>query len=262
VQSPFGGEVTIAGYVYPASNLSAGAPNFKYRISVSDDNGLTWNGLVDTFAVSRKLIPWGGVPITLPDFPQKVDTAGATAGFYTYVADWITGPGDALTAVTGNVLAKWQTAGKPHGLYKIKMDVYDPSTMTFFPAVNHATILLDNVAPLSSIGITSGGGSCGDFHIGDKISGTYSVTDLHFHALSLQLLPAGGTFTAPVPLPRHWTDPGASTSGDTGVWTLDTAGLPPCGYVVRLSAADRTIVDSGTIGNTSEAFVGFCLKAP
>jgi hypothetical protein len=261
VQSPFGGEVTITGYVYPASNLSAGAAAFKYRISVSGDGGATWTALNDTFTVSRQLIPWGGIPAALPDVTQNVDLVGITAGYYTYQADWTTGPGDALIVVSGNVLTKWQTAGKPNGLWQIKMDVYDPSTNMFFPAVNTATILLDNVAPLPNIIITSGGGSCGDFYVGDEISGTYSVSDLHFYFLSLELLPGGGgSFTAPVPLPRFWTDPGASTLGDAGTWTLNTAGLPPCGYVVVLNAYDRTIVNSGFIGNYSDATQGFCLK--
>lgn len=268
VQSPFGGEVTITGYIYPASNLSAGAMPFKYRISVSNDGGVTWTPLVDNFSVSRQRIPWGGVPAALPDINQAVDTTGITANFYTYQADWTTGPGDALIVVASNVLAKWQTAGRPNGLYRIKMDVYDPSTNTFFPGVNTATILLDNVAPVGLpddatrpfINITSGGGSCGDFHIGDKIGGSYAVSDDHFYYLTLGLLPTSGTFMAPIPLPRFWTDPGASTNGDAGTWTLDTTGLSPCGYVVVLNAWDRTIVNSGYLGNYNYGSVGFCLK--
>jgi hypothetical protein len=260
-QSPFGGEVTITGYIYPGSNLSAGASPFKYRISVSDDGGTTWTSLNNTFTVSRQLMPWGGVPAALPDIAQIVDPSGPTAGYYTYRADWLTGPGDAMIAVSNNVLAKWQTAGKLGGLWQIKMDVYDPSSNTFSPASNTATIMLDNVDPTVSIDITSGGGSCGDFHVGDKISGTYSVSDLHFHGVLLQVLPGGGSFTEPVPLPRLWTDPGASTFGDAGTWTLDTGGLPPCGYVVLLTANDRTIVDSNHIGNFASEPKGFCLKA-
>jgi hypothetical protein len=262
VQSPFGGVVTVTGYVYPASNISTGAAPFKYRISVSNDGGATWAGLTDTFTVSRQLIPYGGVPSALPDVTQQVDPSGITAGYYTYQADWITGPGDALIVVAGNVLAQWQTAGKS-GLWQIKMDVYDPATSTFFPAVNTAAIYLDNAAPslVPPISITSAGGSCGDFKVGDKITGTYNVSDEHFYYLSFELLPPnGGSFTAPTPLPRFWTDPGASTLGDSGTWTLDTTGLPPCGYVVILNAWDRTIVNSGFIGWYNNSSTGFCLK--
>lgn len=260
VQSPFGGIVTITGYLYPASNISAGAAPFKYRISVSNDGGVTWVGLNDTFTVSRQLIPYGGIPTALPDVTQNVDPSGITAGYYTYQADWITGPGDALIVVANNVLAEWQTAGKS-SLWQIRMDVYNPATSTFFPAVNATAILLDNTPPSATITITSPGGSCGDFKVGDKITGNYSVSDLHFYDLSLELLPGGGgAFTAPTPLPRFWTDPGASTFGDSGTWTLDTTGLPPCGYVVVLNADDRTIVNSGYIGWYNDASVGFCLK--
>jgi hypothetical protein len=263
VQSPFGGQVNITGYIYPASNLSAGAAPLKYRISVSADGGVTWTALNNPFTASRQEIPYGGTPAPLPDFPQAVDASGTTAGYYTYLADWTTGPGDALIIVAGNILAQWQTAGLADALWKIKMDFYDPSTSTFHYGVDSATILLDNTPPNPNpFLITSGGGSCGDFHVGEKISGTYSVSDLHFYFLELVLLPpSGGAFTAPTPLPRYWTDPGASTFGDAGSWTLDTTGLPPCGYVVELNAYDRTIVNSGYIGNFNQAFQGFCLKA-
>ncbi|UUZ47437.1 hypothetical protein LP420_29805 [Massilia sp. B-10] len=38
--------------------------------------------------------------------------------------------------------------------------------------------------------------------------------------------------------------------------------MPKCGYVVRLSATDRTIVNSGFVGFYNEATVGLCLKLP
>ncbi|UUZ53068.1 hypothetical protein LP419_29380 [Massilia sp. H-1] len=37
--------------------------------------------------------------------------------------------------------------------------------------------------------------------------------------------------------------------------------MPKCGYVVRLSATDRTIVNSGFVGFYNEATVGLCLEA-
>ena len=50
------------------------------------------------------------------------------------------------------------------------------------------------------------------------------------------------------------------TTGEAGNWTLDTHGIDPCGYVLRLYASDRTNVNS-----TGNAFdmaydVGFCLE--
>ena len=46
----------------------------------------------------------------------------------------------------------------------------------------------------------------------------------------------------------------------SGTWSLDTHGLDPCGYVVRLDGYDRTIVNSGYVGWDGHAFEGFCLK--
>ncbi|UUZ53067.1 hypothetical protein LP419_29375 [Massilia sp. H-1] len=87
------------------------------------------------------------------------------------------------------------------------------------------TVKIDNAAPQIPVGsfkITSGGGSCADFTIGDIIEGTYQVIDEHFGSLSLSVLPSlGGVFTAPVPLPR--TYPTVSTLGEAGIWRLDTA---------------------------------------
>lgn len=46
-----------------------------------------------------------------------------------------------------------------------------------------------------------------------------------------------------------------------GMWQLATAGMKPCGYVIRLGVYDRTIVNSGYIGWYAEDTAGFCLEA-
>jgi len=49
---------------------------------------------------------------------------------------------------------------------------------------------------------------------------------------------------------------------ENGTWSLQT--LPttqPCGYVMIVTAADNTIVDSGFKGFQTQAFQGFCLRA-
>ena len=42
---------------------------------------------------------------------------------------------------------------------------------------------------------------------------------------------------------------------------IDTSALPPCGYVIHLTAYDRTIVDCGTSWRDDDT-VGFCLRVP
>jgi hypothetical protein len=121
-------------------------------------------------------------------------------------------------------------------------------------ATSPKLIQLDNTWPDDAIDITSGGGSCGDFKVGDKIDGSYWASDneaLDHVAFSLEPFPKfiGHAVTSP-----------PSLTSQSGTWQLDTTGLAPCGYVVRLDAVDRTIVNSGGVGFDTPAFTGFCLK--
>lgn len=251
-QSPFGGEVVLTGHLANPTDISSGAAPLKYRVVVNDGSGD--QTLTEVFSVGRSQL-LDGVWTFLPSVVQSVDADG----FYTYREDLTGAPGNAQIYVSGNVLARWQTAGKT-GTWTIRIEAKDAANVVY-PG-NIITVRLDNAAPQfppNSFKITSGGGSCADFFIGDIIEGTYAVTDEHFNALNLAVLPAlGGTFTAPVPLPR--TYPTVSTNGEAGVWRLDTTGMPKCGYVIRLSASDRTIVNSGFVGFGNETFLGLCLK--
>ncbi len=253
-QSPFGGEVIITGHLANPTDISAGATALRYRVIVND--GSVDQVLTNPFNIARTQL-LDGVWSFLAGVTQTPDAQG----FYTYREDLTGGPGNAQIYVAGNVLARWQTAGKT-GTWTIRIEAKDAADVVYVGAA--VTVRIDNSAPQIPVGsfkITSGGGSCADFTIGDIIEGTYQVVDEHFGSLSLTVLPAlGGTFTAPVPLPR--TYPTVSTFGEAGVWKLDTTGMPKCGYVVRLSASDRTIVNSGFVGFYNEAFVGLCLKVP
>jgi hypothetical protein len=58
--------------------------------------------------------------------------------------------------------------------------------------------------------------------------------------------PAGGLAnTAPAP-------------GDA--WSLDTTGMQACGYVLRVVAVDRAIVNSQAVGHYAAHSAGFCLE--
>lgn len=251
--SPFGGWVVITGHLANTADISSGAAPLKYRISVSDDNFVTEQRLTNNFDVGRTQL-LNGVWSFLADITQSVDGDD----FYTYREDLVNGLGNAQIFVSGNTLAKWQTAGLT-GTWKIRIEAKDAAN-NIYPG-NVVTVRLDNQAPQfppGSFKITSGGGSCADFVIGNVIEGEYAVTDEHFGSLNLAVLPAlGGNFTSPA-LPR--TYPTVPTTGESGTWKLDTTGMPKCGYVIRLSATDRTIVDSGGIGFYNETFVGLCLR--
>ncbi|ATQ77314.1 hypothetical protein CR152_24445 [Massilia violaceinigra] len=252
VQSPFGGEVVITGHIANPTDISSGAGPLKYRVIVNGGNGDQL--LANTFPLARSQL-LDGVWSFLPTIPQAVDAAG----FYTYQEDRTGAPGNAEIFVLGNVLARWDTAGKT-GAWQVRMEVKDAANVVY--AGNPSIVRLDNAGPripAGSFKITTETSSCADFVIGDVIEGTYQVSGQHFSSLSVSVQPAlGGNFTAPLPLPR--TYPAVPTTGEGGVWRLDTSGMPRCGYVIRLGASDRTIVDSGYVGWGAEAFVGLCLK--
>jgi hypothetical protein len=252
--SPFGGLVRIDGHIANPPDISQGASPLKYRILVRAVGSPAWQSLSNAFTIFRTQL-LNGVWSFLPNIVQTVDADG----YYDYQEDLAGGPLNPQRFVSNNVLGYWQTAGLS-GLWQIRLEVKDALNNIYLSSI--VSVFLDNEAPQIPAGafkITSPGGNCADFKIGDVIEGTYQVVDAHFNALNLNVLPAmGGSFTAPVPLPR--TYPTVSTNGEAGAWKLDTTGMPKCGYVVRLSATDRTIVNSAGIGFYTEAFVGLCLR--
>lgn len=259
--SPFGGWVIVTGHIANPPDISNGATRLKYRVEMSDDGGLSWQRVINSFTLKRDQL-LNGIWSDLPDITQSVDADD----WYEYQEDLTYGPGNAMIFPVGNVLARWNTSGLS-GVWRLRIRAKDPAVVgpEWFSDV--VTVKLDNTAPDVAITITSGGGPCGDFTIGDVISGTYSATDLHFGSLQLSVAPAlGGSFTSPAPLPAGptmpltRTYPGVPTTGEAGNWSLDTSGMPRCGYTVHLHVWDRTIRDSGFIGHYNSAVVGLCLR--
>ena len=262
--SPFGGVVIITGHIGNAPDISSGATKLKYRVEVSDNGGLSWQRVANSFTLKRDQL-LNGVWSDLPDISQSVDVDD----WYEYQEDLTDGLGNAMIFPVGNVLARWNTGGLS-GVWRLRIRAKDPSVVGPEWISNVVTVKLDNTAPGAAITITSGGGACADFTIGDVISGTYSATDLHFGSLRLEVAPAlGGSFTSPAPLPAGPTMPltrsyagGVPTGGEAGNWSLDTTGMPRCGYVIYLHVWDRAIINSGFIGHHMPAVVGLCLREP
>jgi hypothetical protein len=78
-------------------------------------------------------------------------------------------------------------------LWQIRLEVKDALNNIYLSSI--VSTFLDNEAPQIPVGafkITSPGGNCADFKIGDVIEGTYEVVDAHFNALNLSILPAMG----------------------------------------------------------------------
>jgi hypothetical protein len=240
-ESPFGGQVWFTGHVVDRAGTQFGGPGIYYRIWIFSEG--SWSFMSTTFTVWTTT--FGSPPVSHLQTPQNLGPPFGD-GWYKYLEDDGT-----LTTVAQNALGYWQSAGDGQAwIYmEAKDTIGDLGTPTTLKLIQ-----LDNTYPADAISITSGGGSCGDFKIGDTITGDYSASDNE--AL------AGVSFSLE-PFPKaisHVVTSPPSPTFQAGTWTLDTSGLDPCGYVVRLDAADRTIVNSGYVGFDWPAFTGFCLK--
>jgi len=238
-ESPFGGQLNFAGYVVNPSTDLPGGPGYQYRLLTSPD-GINYTPVTAQFTVTTMELPSG----TQTNVTQTPDSSG----WVPYLANLSSGP--PFLTVVGNILGYWQSAGNAQ--VWITMEARD-GLMNPLGATVPKLVQLDNTAPVSSVSITSGGGSCGDFKVGDTIAGDYASTDNEALAsVGLSLEPTGGLFTL--------TPVISTLTTQSGTWSLDTTGLSPCGYVVRLDGYDRTIVNSGWVGWDGPAFTGFCLK--
>ena len=241
-ESPFAGQVWFTGHVVDRTGTKFGGPGIFYRIWIFSEG--SWSFMSTTFTVWTTT--FGSPPVSHVQTPQNIPGHGD--GWYKVLED-IGGGG--LTSVAQNTLGYWQSAGDGQAwIYMEARDaIGDLGTPTALKLIQ-----LDNTYPDDAISITSGGGSCGDFKIGDIITGDYSASDNE--ALS-------GVSFGLEPFPKaiaHVVTSPPSLTFQAGTWSLDTSGLAPCGYVVRLDASDRAIVNSGYVGHDTPAFTGFCLK--
>ena len=254
LDSPFGGNIALKGVTF------FGPQPLEYRIMIKGPSDLTPRAYTLPFDVSVTTFP-NIIPVDV--------TQNATGDWFQYLPT-------ATVSVTGGVLAILH--GLENGFHTVYLEFRQPAGPVLAQTVTKA-FFVDNVVPDVDVEITSGAGNCGKFAVGDVISGTYSMSDPHSSHLGLSVTPAaeasGGhlSFTAVAPLaPNPPPAAGASasnalsysagtltTSGAQGTWTLDTNGMDPCGYNIRIHGIDRTIVSGGTIGWHKWDIEGFCL---
>jgi len=274
---PFGGAVYIVGDI-PGANSLPGPDRIKYRLFVRELPPVPqppgpWQPIANDFGVWIE--QHIGILTQFP-FTQQVDLAG----YYTY-RDYGIGSGTwrRVIAPFVGLLGQWNTAKPLTGRWEIRVEALDTLTNTTYLADTtlcpdattrqNVIVALDEDVPVAAITITdfsTDNGvtwqpaiACGDFIAGVLIRGTYSVTDEHFGSLSLSVEPPGPAHGA-TPSPSSRSYPIVPTTGESGTWVLNTTGMDPCGYVVRIDVGDRTIV-SANGGWPNSASVGFCLKA-
>ena len=293
---PFGGTITLTGRIgNPPDSFTSGAPSFKYRIEVFGPAPYdSWQPLTHPVGVAYS--EWhNGWPqecspgevvcnATLHSSEDPFDGLGP--GWYEYLEDV---SGIDRRFLVGDKLMDWPTDVAMEGLWQIRMSTKDPATSTLHPSVQVVSVRIDNTPPsgpagpsatpaqiaadppLTVTGATFNGAAipaidCGKFPVGSIITGTYEIHDpgltkpeQHFGWLSLDVIPdgpAGGAATDPTGR-TFLVD--ALTNGAAGTWELDTSMMKPCGYVIRLTTRDRTIVSGGP-GWLYSYDIGFCLE--
>ncbi len=269
-QSPFGGTITVTGFILNAPNVLGGAVPLRYRVWVRESGGV-WQPLGNSFQISITQQNGVSSPIQFNQI-QSVDSDGC----YTYQEQLFP---NQWRLVAGRVLARWITGRPMTGKWEIRMEAKLPDNSLVPVGIiscsdgttrSQVAVRLDEDPPAAAVsitGFTRGGGPlhpalpCGKFLPGDIIHGSYAAGDEHFGRLVLSVEPAAPAHGA-APSPSQRSYPIVPTTGESGSWSLDTSGMDPCGYIVRLWVRDRTIVNSGSIGWHSSDSVGFCLEAP
>ncbi len=176
---------------------------------------------------------------------------------FTHTADIITGRFNYVSFENNvnGLLAQWNSTGDEK--WQVKLSSYDASGNLV--GVDTHLIQLDNTRPDTSIVITSGMGDCGKFKVGDTISGQFVAIDDNLRNYQLRVEPAVNPAGTAVVSPSSGFVNTAIEPGDN--WSLDdTTNMKPCGYVIHLTAWDRSILNSQRVGHHRSSSVGFCLE--
>ena len=198
----------------------------RYRIQVIDSDG-------DSQTLTEKI--W-----VTPTVGASGYHTGTADGWFDYLA---------YTQNFAGILGYYRSTGEDLVTIQLEIEGYG--------VVDSQVIQLDNTNPDVGITITDPGTDCGLFGSGTVLEGRVFATDLHMGGWSVVV--DGG----PAGFGPNAVTSGGSGNSDTpvggAVWTLDTTGFEQCGYVVRVAASDRAIVNSGNHQHYSTTDVGFCI---
>jgi hypothetical protein len=224
---PFGGIVTVQGA--PPAALAG----HTYKIEVKPLIGGVWSPVLNIIVVTD----------------SNGDTSVHTADPITQRFDYLP-----FNENVNGLLGRWFSGGDD--IWLVRLSVY--SGGGFLLGTDTHRIQLDNTAPDVSIEITSGGGNCGKFGIGTPISGNFVARDLYMGRYTLAIEPAVNDPGEAIPVPSSGLVNTALAPGDP--WSLVTTGMIACGYVIRLVAIDRAILNSQSVGHQPHDSAGFCLE--
>lgn len=294
--SPFGGEIIVEGDFTPKIDVFnhvtgavlPGAKPIIYQVWVTrTDVASAPVQLTNPFGIG--LFPPAALfpPVV---FTQSVQPApgpvvGGVAGtqYYQYMES-------NLQAVNPRTLAAFEAGGLAEGDYFVEVRGWSWNGANYVPMPSQGQLIhVYNGYPHTELVPTATGPvpvtmyrpqvaitltsivDCGNAKVGDTLTGSYSVHDNFFGAVSIALVPitVGGV---PQPEntvvlsnanagPNQVVYDGANTFGTSGTFTLNTSGMTPCGYTILLTATDRALVDSHCYNHWNQIGVGFCLIA-
>jgi hypothetical protein len=222
---PFAARVSVQG---------APLPGYSYIVEVSPDN-LVWSPVLTDLVVTDQI---GNV---------GVHKANPVTKRFAYLP---------FTSNVNGLLAEWDSAGD--ALWSVRLSVFDSAGNP--QGSDTHVVRLDNTGPDASIDILTGAGDCGKFPIGTVLTGKFVARDTYLGSYSIAVEPAVNPAGIGVPVPSSGLANTAVVPGDD--WTLDTTGMRACGYVIRVVAVDRAIVNSQSIGHYMTDSAGFCLVQP
>jgi hypothetical protein len=282
--SPFGGSPTVTGDFIPRvdvfnpvnGSIVPGGRPIIYQAWIVPDVGGPFQ-LTNEFGIQLypPLGPVGGVfhNQEATAAPAPVIGGSPTDVYYRYMES-------DLQAVEPRTLAVFNAGGLPEGNYTIEIRGFKFVGGNYLAITPQSKMIhVYNGFPHMEVGpeqrpqlfitLDAPFKDCGDVVVGDTLNGHFSVTDLFFNEAHIEMIPItiGGVLqpTQPVILGTGGSSisyPTAPTTGvASGTFSLDTTGLTPCGYTIRLSATDRALVSDSCSGHYNEIGVGFCLRA-
>lgn len=239
---PFGGLIKLSGMF---TNSGASGTTF-YKVQFLDTSGGTWQDVMDKqkFQIIESSV------LTLHDQDPSL-----TGGWLTYL------PAVPSKAEKLSLLAFWDS-GSRNGLYKLRV-LYTKDPLHAPANINYSAetyVYLDNTGytvngapsstldPASTLDVIITGGDCKFYNKGDVISGQLKVIDKFFSNWSFNLQPAAhitplGTPLSTFIIPASRSCVSLADNGDNGLgFTINTAYLQSCGYTIRLSATDRSLI--------------------
>jgi len=219
---PFAATVVVQGPPFPG---------YQYRIQVKQATDVNWTTVNNSFTA------W--------DETGTIATNQVASGdYFSYLP---------TTLNVDNVLAVWETAG--NGLWNVKIDILGVADSDVHQ------LQLHNSGLTASIGIDVLAGNCGKFDVGTELAGDFVATDSDGTA---DYLAHYVLYTEPYAAPAGALSPAlgyvATAPSPGNGWTLNTAGMAPCGYTLTVLATTRAI--SGSSPDYAEASdsTGFCLQ--